>query len=224
MRKTILLSLASILPLAGCTADVHANVPRPPEATVTVSAPPPPQATVVVQAPPPPQATVVVQAPPPPQATVTVTAPPPPTFTVVAEPTVAVVQMRFNAADGRPAGLHAGAPEAFWVWHDGHGRNWHVRSTTAGHRHRFQGAVVSDGVITNMNATDHAFADRIHADAKEIKFDFFTQGSEDGFNFQVAGSQCVRFYMMVDGRSEPGLVHIGRTNAHPAGWHFKLCP
>ncbi len=222
MQK-IFLSLLSIVPLAGCSADVHANVPQP-EIHAEVTAPPPPQATVTVATPPPPQATVTVVTPPPPQATVTVVAPTAPTFTVVAEPTVAFVQMHNTVADGRPAGLHSGAPEAFWVWHDGHGTHWHVRSTTAGHRHRFQGAVVADGAITNMQATDHSFADRIHADAKEIKFDFFTQGNEDGFDFQIAGGQCVRYYMTVDGRSEPGLVHIGRANAHPTGWHFKLCP
>ena len=201
----------------GCTgsAEVHANVP-PPEAHVTVVAntpPPPPQP----QPPPPPTATVVVQTTPPPTATVEV-------FTAPVEPTVQVVQLRYNVAEGRPAGLHSGAPEAFWVWHDGRGESWHVRSTTAGLRHRFQGAVISDGVVTNVNATDHSFADRIRADAKSVHFDFFTQGNEDGFDFRVAGSQCVRFYMTVDGRSEPRLVHIGRANAHPGGWHFKLCP
>jgi hypothetical protein len=173
---------------------------------------------VTVQTAPPPTATVVVQTapPPPPPATVT--------FTVVPEPQVRVFEMRYAVADGRPAGLHSGAPEAFWVWHDERGRFWHVRSTTAGMRHRFQGAVISDGVITNVNATDHSYADRIRADAKSVNFDFFTQGNEDGFDFRVAGSQCVRFYMTVDGRSEPNLVHIGRGNAHPGAWHFKLCP
>lgn len=209
MRKLISLALVS---LAGCSAEVHATVPHPPEATVTVQAPPPPQATVVVQAPPPPQATIVVQAPPP------------PTFTIVTEPTVPVVQFQYSMADGRPGGLHPGAPEALWLWHDGHGRSWHVRTTTHSQRHRFQGSVVSEGVITNMVATDHSFADRIRADAKTVTFDFFTQGHEDGFDFHVAGSQCVRFYMTIDGRSEPNLVHIGRANAHPTNWHFKLCP
>jgi hypothetical protein len=151
-------------------------------------------------------------------------APPPTTFTLVVEPTVQVVQMRYNEADGRPAGLHSGAHEALWLWHDDHGHNWHIRSTTAGVRHRFQGSVISDGVITAVNAVDHSYADRIHADAKSVHFDFFTQGNEDGFNFHVDGSQCVRFYMTVDNRSEPQLIHIGRANAHPASWHFKLCP
>jgi hypothetical protein len=215
MRSLLMLALFTT---AACSAEVHANAPPPPEvhAQVRIETPPPPTATVVVTAPPP-TATVVVQTAPPPP-------PPVATFTVVTEPTVTVVQMRYSVADGRPAGLHSGAPEAFWVWHDDHGRGWHVRSTTAGQRHRFQGAVVSDGIITNVNATDHSFSDRIRADAKTVNFDFFTQGNEDGFDFRVAGSQCVRFYMTVDGRSEPQLIHIGRGNAHPGAWHFKLCP
>ena len=76
-----------------------------------------------------------------------------------------------------------------------------------------RGAVISDGVITNVNATDHSFADRVHADAKSVNFDFFTQGNEDGFYFRVVGNQCVRFYMTVDSRSEPQLIHIGRADA-----------
>jgi hypothetical protein len=223
MRSFITLACVTTVACGG--ADIHAtaSLPPPPEAHVEVHAdapppPPPPQATVTVQTAPPPTATVVVQTapPPPPPATVT--------FTVVPEPQVRVFEMRYAVADGRPAGLHSGAPEAFWVWHDERGRFWHVRSTTAGMRHRFQGAVISDGVITNVNATDHSYADRIRADAKSVNFDFFTQGNEDGFDFRVAGSQCVRFYMTVDGRSEPNLVHIGRGNAHPGAWHFKLCP
>jgi hypothetical protein len=215
MRSLLLLALIST---AACTAEVHATTPPPPEvhAQVVVRTPPP-TATVVVETtpPPPPTTTVVVQTPPP---------PPPATFTVVTEPTVTVVQMHYSVADGRPAGLHPGAPEALWIWHDDRGRFWHVRTTTHSQRHRFSGAVLSDGAITNMNATDHSFADRIRADAKSVNFDFFTQGHEDGFDFRVVGSQCVRFYMTVDGRSEPQLVHIGRANAHPTGWHFKLCP
>ncbi len=203
----------------GGSVEAHATVPPPPEVHVqaTVAPPPPPTATVVVQTAPPPTATVVVQTAPPPP-------PPTTTFTIVTEPTVQVVQMHYNVADGRPAGLRPNAPEAFWLWHDNRGQNWHVRTTTAGMRHRFQGAVLSDGVITNVNATDHSYADRLRADAKSVNFDFFTQGNEDGFDFHVAGSQCVRFYMTVDGRSEPNLVHIGRGNAHPTSWHFKLCP
>ena len=230
MRSLATFAIATIFvaPLTascgGASVEAHASLPPPPEVHVEahVDAPPPPH--VVVETPPPPTATVVVQAPPPPTATVVVQAPPGPNFTVMVEPTVQVVQMQYNVADGRPAGLHAGAHEAFWLWHDDHGHNWHIRSTTAGVRHRFQGTVISDGLITAVNAVDHSYADRIHADAKAIHFDFFTQGNEDGLNFHVDGSQCVRFYMTVDGRSEPNLIHIGRGNAHPGGWHFKLCP
>ncbi len=219
--STFAIATIAVAPLTiscgGGSIEAHATVPPPPAVHVEahVDAPPPPTAQVVVTAPPPPTAQVVVTAPPP---------PPPPTFTVMVEPTVQVVQMRYNIADGRPAGLHAGHNEAFWLWHDDHGRNWHIRSTTAGMRHRFQGTVVSDGVITNVNATDHSYADRLRADAKSIHFDFFTQGNEDGLDFHVDGSQCVRFYMTVDGRSDPALIHIGRANTHPGNWHFKLCP
>src|SRR5262245_46352234 len=34
-------------------------------------------------------------------------------------PTAPPQNVTFNAVDGRPKGLHSGAPEAYWVWHDG---------------------------------------------------------------------------------------------------------
>jgi hypothetical protein len=81
------------------------------------------------------------------------------------------------------------------------------------------------GPITELKATAAEFNDHIRiASSNAVNFDFQTQGNEDGFDFRVAGSHCVRFYMTVDGRSDPQAVHIGRTNAHPNSWHFKLCP
>jgi hypothetical protein len=100
IRTSVLAILAASA--VGCTADVHANVPQPPEvhADVQVNAPPPPQANVEVQttgaaaqvqvqAPPPPQAQVTVVAPPPPQVELSVeaaTPPPPPAIRVEVVP------------------------------------------------------------------------------------------------------------------------------------------
>lgn len=132
--------------------------------------------------------------------------------------------IKFNLADGRPAGLHSGAPEAYWVWHDTNGKRWHVRSTTHATMHRFHGSVVPDtGNVTTVRATRTEWGDRVRAGAHGVSFDFHTNGGEDGFDFETNG-QCVRFHLLIDGKSEPGRINVGKSNAHPPHWHFKLCP
>jgi hypothetical protein len=133
--------------------------------------------------------------------------------------------IKISAADGRPKGLKDGAPEAVWIWHEDHGKFWHVRTTTKKFLHRFTGAVYGDGgPITELKLTGLEYNDKIKAVQKGIGFDFETKGHEDGFDFKVAGNHCVRFQVKVDGKAEPKLVNIGATDAHPPHWHFKLCP
>ena len=133
--------------------------------------------------------------------------------------------IKFNVADGVPKGLKSGAPEAFWVWHDGgQGKKWHVRSTTHAVMHRFHGGIVPDsGQITAVKATRLEFNDRVKASDKGISFDFHTQAGEDGFDFETSG-QCVRFYLHIDDKTNPNLINVGKHDAHPPAGHFKLCP
>src|SRR5687767_14577792 len=43
--------------------------------------------------------------------------------------------------EGQPRELRAGAPHRYYAWHDSQG--WHLRTTTAGERHRFHGEIVA---------------------------------------------------------------------------------
>ena len=125
-KIALIVVLGTIAPsLAGCTARVVAEPPRPPRAEVVVVAPPPPRAEVVVAAPPPPpppRAEVVVVAPPPPRAEVVVERPAPPVAEVVIEapppPPPLVVEVQPPAP----------SPNHFWIagyhrW-DGHQYIW----------------------------------------------------------------------------------------------------
>jgi hypothetical protein len=186
----------------------------------------PPPATQAAPAP--------ANAPPPTAAPAPAAAPAPgpapapaatPAYVETPEPTEPPREMKYSVADGRPHGLASGAPEAYWVWHDNHGTHWHLRSTTHSTMHRFHGAVYAEGGhITDAHPTRVEWNDRVRANAQSIHFDFHTNGGEDGFDFKVTGSHCVRMYLLIDGKSEPGHINVGAGDARPAHWHFKLCP
>jgi hypothetical protein len=169
-------------------------------------------------------AACVVNNAPPPASGSNTPAPAQPAFQDTPPPTDPPKPINYSVADGRPRGLQPGHPEAYWVWHDERGRHWHVRTTTTNHLHRFHGWVFPDGQFTELRPTRMEWNDRIRGNANGIVFDFHTDGNEDGFDFKVSGNQCVRFYLNIDGRHEPGLVNIGATDAHPPHWHFKVCP
>lgn len=165
----------------------------------------------------------------------TTTAPP---ATTSAPPTVAPWQEppepkdppkdhKWAFADGRPAGLKSGAPMAYWLWNGGAADHWwHVRTTTATMKHRFQGWIVGEGKdpIREFKTTKTEHGDRVRVTPKGIAFDFTTDGHEDGFDFKVAGRHCVRFHLFIDGDAKPAHVNIGKNDAHPAHAHFRLCP
>ncbi len=237
MRTALLVLPTCLVALASCEVQTYAVPPRPavvvqaevappPPPRVVVRAPPPPAVVVETQVPAPPPR-VIVQAPPPPPRVV-VQAPPPPrvVFEVLPDPVaVPPVVLRFDVAAGRPPGLRPGAPLGYWIWHDDWARQWHVRATTRDQLHRFQGTVIGEGgPIVQFDATHADWGDRVRARPNGIDFDFQTQGEQDGFDFRVAGNHCVRFYMMVDGRPQPGAIHIGGGEARPSSWHFRLCP
>jgi len=129
-------------------------------------------------------------------------------------------------ADGRPAGLKPGAPEAYYIWHDDHGKWWHVFTTTHSQLHRFQGWVWHDkDRFTDVKPSRMEWNDRIKYGDKGISWDFHTKGHEDGFSFKANGAQCVRFHTFIDGRpAHTGLVHVGAGGVHPPHHYFRLCP
>ncbi len=114
-----------------------------------------------------------------------------------------------------------GAPEAYWVWHDAAG--WHLRTTTAGQPHRFQGVVLPfGGEILEVRPLRAESRERIRTGAGGITFDLVTEGGEDGFDWRVS-SGCNRFELYVDGAPRPGLVHVGAAAHHPRHVLFDRC-
>jgi hypothetical protein len=121
---------------------------------------------------------------------------------------------------GRPA-FHSGSPEAYWVWHDEGG--WHLRTTTAGARHRFHGWVEPiGGRVEDFRPTRLEWGDRVRVAARGIEFDFETAGAEDGFDWRVS-SGCSRFELFIDGAAHPGKIHLGGAASHPHHTPFERC-
>ncbi|HUL61356.1 MAG TPA: hypothetical protein VLU43_18910 [Anaeromyxobacteraceae bacterium] len=123
-------------------------------------------------------------------------------------------------APGRPI-FGPGAPEAYWIWHDGGG--WHLRSTTAGMPHRFHGTILPlGGEITDARPIRPDLPDRVRVGPGGITFDLVTQGGEDGFDWHVS-SGCNRFEIFIDGAARPGHVRLGGPSNSPQHVPFDRC-
>ena len=127
-------------------------------------------------------------------------------------------------ANGRPPGMHAGAPVAFWIWRGPRG-GWHLRTTTAGLFHEFRGRVAGlSAPLLAVHPTRVEFKDRIVMTPKAVWFRFATKGHVDGFDFTVGGNSCVRFDLQLDRGPHAERIFIGRNAASPPSNHFVLCP
>lgn len=130
-----------------------------------------------------------------------------------------------GAVEGRPKGLEAGAPAAFWIWRNAAGV-WKVRTTTAKKLHEFRGRV--KGVqkpIGKVRASRAEFGDRIkRGTGGEVVFRFHTMGHVDGFDFRAPKDSCVRFDLQLDSGATAKKVHIGKDAVSPKTNHFVLCP
>jgi hypothetical protein len=135
------------------------------------------------------------------------------------------VQLASGLADGKPPRLQPSAAMAFWVWQSKAGQ-WHLRSTTARQKHRFQGRIrpLHGASLTALTPTRNEWNDRMRMSGNDIVFDFVTQGGEDGFNFGLTGNACVEMDLRIDRTSHPKLIVVGQTEASPASSHFILCP
>jgi hypothetical protein len=140
-----------------------------------------------------------------------------------AEPTEPAQELKRSVALGRPTDLEPGANHGVWIWRTGD--RWHVRTTTKNAKHGFTGvvSVPSGSEIERISTTKTDLADRIELRERAIRFDFTTQGHEDGFDFTVGGKGCVRFAVEVDGEHAPQMIKLGKRSVRPDSWHFKLC-
>ena len=125
---------------------------------------------------------------------------------------------------GQPTLMKAASPHGgYWIWADGAG-GWHVRTTTAGASHMFDGVVTVEGagVLTQVKPTKLEWNDTIRLlNPKQIKFRFQTMGGTDGFDFR-ANSPFVRFDLKIDGARRPDKVFIGQANQRVAAAVFDL--
>jgi hypothetical protein len=166
---------------------------------------------------PPPAATTPAATPPP-----ATPVPPQPAYVDTTPPADPPHEHPKNISAGRPSDLHAGAPEAFWIWHDAGG--WHLRTTTETHLHRFTGRVwANKGEVGNVRSTRLELNDRFRRSGNFMTFDFQTQGGEDGFDFQIAESNCASFYLQIDGKPRLDRTYIGASQKNPGGASFRLC-
>jgi len=170
-------------------------------------------------------ACVVESTPPPPASPPTSAAPAQPPYVEPPPPAPASEKIQWNTADGRPSELKPGVPESFWVWHDGRGQNWHLRTSTTKYLHQFSGWAVPDtGQITGFHLTRADYGDRIRLGTGGISFDYHTMAEEEGFDFATSGDHCVKFDLHIDGANHPDRIFIGHGNVHPQHALFMLCP
>jgi hypothetical protein len=128
---------------------------------------------------------------------------------------------------GKPKAFGPGKTARYGLWYeDG---TWHLR-TTAKKGHRFSGGVrVEGGEFTRLEPVkldmEGTGADRFawNAARNEIRFDFRTGGSVDGFDFKVdKQATLIRFALGIDGDDRPNAIFVGRKGAHPAVVPFSL--
>ena len=128
---------------------------------------------------------------------------------------------------GKPKAFGPGKTARYGLWYeDG---QWHLR-TTAKKGHRFHGAVrIEGGEFSRLEPIkldqEGKGADRFawNAAKNEVRFDFRTGGSVDGFDFKVdKPTATVWFGLRIDGEERPNAVFVGRMGAHPAAVPFVL--
>lgn len=127
---------------------------------------------------------------------------------------------------GKPAGMKAGQVHRYFVWHDKNG--WHVRTTTAQRKHRFEGSIrVKGGKFTSVTGAklEEKRDDwwKLGKASKMLTFDVGTDRGLDGFDFTVnAKADEIEFKMKVDDEEHADWIYIGADDEHPEGATFSL--
>jgi hypothetical protein len=109
----------------------------------------------------------------------------------------------------------------YWIWFDD--GQWHLRTTSGGRSHRFQGSIVGlSGSVTDMRLSSPALAERAALVGDAIQFDFESDDAT-GIDARVAGG-CVRFDLYFDGKHRPDHVRVGVPARAPDRVPFDRCP
>jgi len=124
--------------------------------------------------------------------------------------------------NGQPTFMGVGSTHRFIIWREGN--QWHLRTTTAGQEHNFEGKVIAKGgTIRSVNQVgledvDNTSLDRFH---RTLNFDFTTAGAMDGVDF-YSEADTLTFDLNMDGRRTVQNVFIGRNGQNPVSIPFTL--
>jgi hypothetical protein len=125
----------------------------------------------------------------------------------------------YISLEGQPPAYHPNAILDYFLWHDGYG--WHLRATTAGHLHRFNGTIRAETGLSDVRPLDPSIA--LQIGQNQIGFDFSVAGGEKGFDWQSPGPGCAFYNVYIDGQDRPGKVTVGASQGHPNFGGFQLC-
>lgn len=127
--------------------------------------------------------------------------------------------MPLHILDGNPA-MGPGQDMGYWVWRDRDGI--HLRTTTRGREHNFNGVIrASDGsTLANVNRVqlEHQGSndDRVEVadDHQSVRFHFDTWDGQDGFDFRLNGRA---FCMELENNGHEALdaTHLGGAQVKP---------
>jgi hypothetical protein len=113
---------------------------------------------------------------------------------------------------------------AYWIWYDqGH---WHVRTTSDGKTHRYQGTLAAVGAGNSMS--DLQLDDRMLSEVAallrgSVQFDF-ERVAHTGLAARASGEGCVALDLYLDGKRQPDRVYLGGTALTPSHLPFEICP
>ncbi|QDU39108.1 hypothetical protein Mal4_34430 [Maioricimonas rarisocia] len=132
--------------------------------------------------------------------------------------------------DGRPDQDLVKVDNArYYVWREANG--WHIRTAAKGFL-KFKGAIKlhrgTFGKVRQIGLeTRGKYADRwaINASRNELRFEIYTGGSFDGFDFDVRGKDAeIEYDLRIGeaGRRMQRRIFVGRNSAHPEKSTFTL--
>jgi hypothetical protein len=124
---------------------------------------------------------------------------------------------------GQPAGVHAGAPLGFFMWHNDAG--WHLEVTHATHDHVvFSGWITTNGTLSAQRVDDeHNDIVRVGPHDHTLAFSFNNYGSIDGVHFETSCADRLVVHLFVEGR--PATVEqiaVGHDSIHPLAVPFTI--
>lgn len=133
--------------------------------------------------------------------------------------------------EGEPNLALVGVKGGYYIWKVGN--SWHIRLTRTDIPHIgfqkdfFTGDIrVEGGFITNVNRQNAQPLDDVRSDLKSIFFRFETQRDVKGIDFRIQPADpeyCINIDLQVNGLTDPGLVHLGRTMFIPDTLPMRMC-